>query len=127
MDVTSLRGLFTSADNTMLKRGQLTIEATMMNEEEAKILQIQLPAAAFYLEHLFYDFGNRPISWGWFIFHSGHLRFLHTSGYHRIKTRNDSMNDFNEMIHDKRALLVLHVANLDEDEACLWLELDPNR
>jgi DNA-binding GntR family transcriptional regulator len=75
MDVTSLRGLFTSVDNTMLKRGQLTIEATMMNEEEAKILQIQLPAAAFYLEHLFYDFGNRPISWGWFIFHSGYLRF----------------------------------------------------
>ena len=47
----------------------------MMNEEEAKILHIQLPAAAFYLEHLFYDFENRPISWGWFIFHSDHLRF----------------------------------------------------
>jgi DNA-binding GntR family transcriptional regulator len=75
MDVTSLQGLFTCADNSMLKRGQLTIEATMMNEEEAKILHIQLPAAAFYLEHLFYDFENRPISWGWFIFHSDHLRF----------------------------------------------------
>ncbi len=75
MDVTSLRGLFTSAENTMLKRGQLTIEATMMNEEEAKILQTPLPAAAFYLEHLFYDFENRPISWGWFIFRSDRLRF----------------------------------------------------
>lgn len=75
MDVTSLRGLFTSAENTMLKRGQLTIEATMMNEEEAKILQTPLPAAAFYLEHLFYDFENRPISWGWFIFRSDHVLF----------------------------------------------------
>ena len=75
MDVTSLQGLFTSADNCMLKRGELTIEATMMNEEEAKILQTQLPAAAFYLEHLFYDFENCPISWGWFIFHSDHLHF----------------------------------------------------
>jgi DNA-binding GntR family transcriptional regulator len=75
MDVTSLQGLFTSADNSMLKRGELTIEATMMNEEEAKILQTQLPAAAFYLEHLFYDFENCPISWGWFIFHSDHLHF----------------------------------------------------
>ena len=75
MDVTSLQGLFTSAGNSMLKRGQLTIEATMMNEEEANILQTQLPAAAFYLEHLFYDFENRPISWGWFIFRSDHLRF----------------------------------------------------
>ncbi len=75
MDVTSLRGLFTSAENTMLKRGQLTIESTIMNEEEAKILQTPSPAAAFYLEHLFYDFEDRPISWGWFIFRSDHLRF----------------------------------------------------
>jgi DNA-binding GntR family transcriptional regulator len=75
MDVTSLRGLFTSGENTLLKRGQLTIEATMMNEEEANILQTPLPAAAFYLEHLFYDFKNRPISWGWFIFRSDNLRF----------------------------------------------------
>lgn len=75
MDVTSLRGLFTSEENAMLKQGQLMIEATMMNEEEAKILQTPFPAAAFYLEHLFYDFENRPISWGWFIFRSDHLRF----------------------------------------------------
>ena len=75
MDVTSLQGLFTSADNTLIKRGQLTIEATLMNEEEADILQTPLPAAAFYLEHLFYDFKNCPISWGWFIFRSDHLRF----------------------------------------------------
>ena len=75
MDVTSLQGLFTSADSTILKRGQLTIEATMMNEEEAKTLQTPLPAAAFYLEHLFFDFENRPISWGWFIFRSDQLRF----------------------------------------------------
>jgi len=82
MDVTSLQGLFTSAENSMLKRGQLTIEATMMNEEEAKILQTPLPAAAFYLGHLFYDFENRPISWGWFIFRSDHLRFHTQVGIH---------------------------------------------
>ena len=75
MDVTSLQGLFTSADSMILKRGQLTIDATLMNEEEAKILQSPLPAAAFYLEHLFYDFENCPISWGWFIFRSDHLHF----------------------------------------------------
>ena len=75
MDATSLQGLFTRVDNHMLKRGQLSIEATLMNEEEAKILQSALPAAAFYLEHLFYDFEDKPISWGWFIFQSDHLRF----------------------------------------------------
>lgn len=75
MDVTSLQGLFANANNHLLKRGQLTIEATLMNEEEAHILQADLPMAAFYLEHLFYDFDERPISWGWFIFRSDHLRF----------------------------------------------------
>lgn len=75
MDVTSLHGLFSNVVNHSLKRGQLTIEATLMNEEEANILLANLPTAAFYLEHLFYDFEERPLSWGWFIFRSDHLRF----------------------------------------------------
>jgi GntR family transcriptional regulator len=75
MDVTSLQGLFTDSNNTLLKYGELTISATLMNEEEGKILETQLPAAAFYLGHLFYDFNNRPISWGWFIFRNDQLHF----------------------------------------------------
>jgi DNA-binding GntR family transcriptional regulator len=75
IDVTSLQGLFANADNTLLKRGELTIESTLMNEEEARVLNNALPAAAFLLEHLFYDFEDRPVSWGWFIFRSDHLHF----------------------------------------------------
>ncbi|MCB8944483.1 MAG: GntR family transcriptional regulator [Ardenticatenaceae bacterium] len=75
MDVTSLQGLFANTGTNTLKRGQLTIESILMNEEEGKILQTSLPTAAFLLEHLFYDFDERPISWGWFIFRSDHLRF----------------------------------------------------
>lgn len=75
MDVTSLQGLFAYADNSLLKRGQLNIEATLMNAEEAELLQSPFPAAAFFLEHIFYDFDDCPISWGWFIFRSDHLRF----------------------------------------------------
>jgi len=75
LDVTSLQGLFANADNTILKRGQLTIETTLMNEEESEILETPLPAAAFYLAHVFYDFNNCPISWGWFIFRGDQLRF----------------------------------------------------
>ena len=75
MDVTSLQGLFANADNSLLKRGQLNIEAALMNVEEAELLGSSYPAAAFFLEHIFYDFDDRPISWGWFIFRSDHLRF----------------------------------------------------
>jgi DNA-binding GntR family transcriptional regulator len=73
MDVTSLQGLFANANNTLLKCGQLNIAATLMNAEEAELLKKSLPAAAFFLEHVFYDFENRPISWGWFIIPSDRL------------------------------------------------------
>lgn len=75
LDVTSLQGLLTHGRSQMVKRGELSMEATMLNEEEARILQAGRPAAAFYLEHIFYDFEERPISWGWFIFTSDRLRF----------------------------------------------------
>lgn len=75
MDVTSLQGLFANGDNTLLKHGQLTIETTLVNAEEAELLKKNLPAAAFYLEHLFYDYENHPISWGWFIIPGDCLHF----------------------------------------------------
>jgi GntR family transcriptional regulator len=75
IDVTSLKGLFANVDNTLLKSGQLNIETTLLNEEEASLLQSPLPASAFYLEHVFYDFDDKPISWGWFIFKNDQLHF----------------------------------------------------
>ena len=80
MDVTSLQGLFTGGINTLLKCGQLSIEATLMREEEAALLMKALPAAAFYLEHVFIDFDNRPISWGWFVIPSERLHFTASVG-----------------------------------------------
>lgn len=79
MGVTSLQGLFDNANSTLLRRGELTIEAGLMNEEEARVLQTSLPSAALYLEHLFHDF-DRPISWGWFVVRSDHLRFTSNMG-----------------------------------------------
>lgn len=75
MDVTSLQGLFTNSSNSLLKCGDLIIEAALLNAEEAEILKKPLPAAAFYLEHTFYGFDNRPISWGWFIIPGDRLHF----------------------------------------------------
>ena len=80
MDVTSLQGLFANVSNSLLKWGQLVIEATLLSAEEAELLRKPLPAAGFYLEHLFYDFDNRPLSWGWFIIPGDRLRFAATLG-----------------------------------------------
>lgn len=75
MEVTALQGLFDGTGSAILKRGKLNIEACLLNEDEVRLLQTCLPAAALYLEHLFYDFDDRPVSWGWFICHSDYLHF----------------------------------------------------
>ncbi len=75
MEVTSLQGLFEGAGGSILKHGELTIETTVMDEEERRVLQLPTTSAAFCLEHVFYDLDDRPISWGWFICRGDRLRF----------------------------------------------------
>ena len=75
MEVTALQHLFNGSGHTILKRGELAIEAAMLTDEEARLLGGQLPMAAMCLEHLFFDFDDKPISWGWFIGRSDRLRF----------------------------------------------------
>jgi GntR family transcriptional regulator len=75
LEVTALQRLFNGTGETILKRGEIHLEATLLNDEEARILQAPRPMAAFCFEHLFYDFDDKPISWGWFIGRSDHLRF----------------------------------------------------
>ena len=79
-EVTALRGLFDGTGSAMLKRGELNIEACMLNDHEARLLHKTLPVAAFNLEHVFYDFDDRPVSWGWFICPSDYLKFSTSVG-----------------------------------------------
>lgn len=75
LEVTTLRGLFDGNGQTGLKRGELSIQATVLNEEEAPLLRATLGLPAFRIEHIFYDFDDRPTSWGWFICRGDRLRF----------------------------------------------------
>ena len=75
MEVTALQGLFAGSSSSLLKHGKLSIEVCLLNRDEANLLQTSSPGAAFCLEHLFYDFNDRPVSWGWFICRSDYLRF----------------------------------------------------
>ena len=75
LEIVSLKGLFTGDEETNLKGGQLTIEATTINEKEAELLQAALGEPAFRLEHTFKDFQNTPLIWGWFICRGKDLRF----------------------------------------------------
>jgi DNA-binding GntR family transcriptional regulator len=80
LEVTALYGLFSSGGESTLKRGDLTINVTVLAEEEAGVLHSQVGAAAFCLEHIFYDFGDRPVSWGWFVCPGDRLCFTTTVG-----------------------------------------------
>jgi GntR family transcriptional regulator len=80
MEVTALRGLFDGGGGSDLKWGDLTVEATVLTEEEADLLHSEVGIPAFRLEHIFYDFDDRPVSWGWFICSGDRLRFNATIG-----------------------------------------------
>jgi len=67
LQITSLEGLFRGQNGQGLRRGDLTVEAVVLTEEEADILQCPAGSPAFCLEHIFYDFENRPVAWGRFI------------------------------------------------------------
>lgn len=49
------------------KRGALHLLPTRLNEREAELLELKKNATAFKLEHLFYDFDDKPAAFGWFI------------------------------------------------------------
>jgi len=80
MEATTLRGLFSGGGGSDLKRGDLTIETTLLTEEEAALLQSETGVPAFRLEHIFYDFDDQPVSWGWFICSGDRLRFTANIG-----------------------------------------------
>ncbi len=80
MGITSLRGLFDGKGETVLQRGQLAIQATVLTEGEARLLNTPAAGAAFRIEHTFYDFDEQPVSWGWFIIPGTLLQFNATVG-----------------------------------------------
>jgi len=82
LEVTSLGGLFEGKGNSFIKRSMLSVEVTVLKIEEARLLQAPVGTAAFNLEHLFYDFEDRPVSWGWFICPGANLRFTTMVGAH---------------------------------------------
>ncbi len=77
LEVTELKGLFQGSGSSLIKQGDLYLESTLLDAEESNLLHVRAPAAGMVLEHIFYDFDDHPISWGWFVCASMRLR-LHT-------------------------------------------------
>ena len=80
LEATSLEGLFQGRGDTALKSGYLSVQAAILQEEEARLLETEAGAAAFCLEHTFHDFDDRPVSWGWFICRGDRFKFTAVVG-----------------------------------------------
>ncbi len=75
MEVTALKGLFTGDKQSGLKKGRVSINAALLSTQEAEWFEASPGAPAIRLEHLFYDFSDMPVSWGWFVCNSKQVNF----------------------------------------------------
>jgi GntR family transcriptional regulator len=67
LDTEVLTGLFFEGGGSSFMKGELKLLPTSFDAKEADILGTQPGQNAFKLEHIFYDFTNRPAAFGWFI------------------------------------------------------------
>ena len=74
MEVISFNGIFQGMMNSSLKHSNLSIEPILLNSEEAALLKAPSASAAFLLEHISFDFQEKPVSWGWFVCPGDHFR-----------------------------------------------------
>jgi len=81
LGVTALRDLFEGNGQVGPKRGRLTLIATTLRPTEAGHLQTAVGEAAFLLEHHFFGFDDRPLSWGVFVCRADQLTFETTVGF----------------------------------------------
>jgi GntR family transcriptional regulator len=80
LEVTSLEGLIRGNGQSMVRSGNVTIEAVTLHDEEAQLLQAPPQSPAFLVEHLFRGFDDCPVSWGWFVWRADHIKFTATVG-----------------------------------------------
>jgi len=75
LGVTALRDLFEGGAGIGPKRGELVIHASVLTAEEARHVERPAGSAALVLEHLFYGYDDRPMSWGRFVCRGDLLQF----------------------------------------------------
>lgn len=80
LEITSLHGLFSCTGGTIFKRGEMSITAIVLNQEEGRLLHAPEMLPAFRFEHIFYDFSEKPVSWGRFICRGDRFRFTASVG-----------------------------------------------
>jgi DNA-binding GntR family transcriptional regulator len=80
LGVTSLNDLFSGNSGSGVKFGRLTLHASALTKSEAGYLGENAGTLAWVVEHLFFDYDDRPLSWGRFVGRADRLIFSSTVG-----------------------------------------------
>lgn len=67
LDTVVLTGLIFQEGYSNFKRGVLRLLPTQLEAKEAELLDMDQGESAFKLEHLFFDFDDKPAAFGWFL------------------------------------------------------------
>ena len=67
LDTAVLTSLIFQEGYSNFKKGELRLLPVTLDQREARLLEMELGQPAFKLEHLFYDFSDRPTAFGWFL------------------------------------------------------------
>lgn len=67
LDTVVLTGLIFQEGYSNFKRGLLRLLPTQLDSREARLLDLNEGDSAFKLEHLFFDFEDKPAAFGWFL------------------------------------------------------------
>ena len=80
MNVASLKGLFSGGNISDLKWGKLSVAAAVLADKEAGLLKVAAGNPALHVEHIFFDYNDKPASWGVFICRGDRFHFTATVG-----------------------------------------------
>lgn len=75
MEVTSLSGLFSGNGHTEFKKGEMSLSTAVVVHEDSELLEIAENSDVFKIEHLFYDFSDKAVSFGVFLCRSDLIKF----------------------------------------------------
>lgn len=67
LDTVVLTSLIFQEGYSNFKKGELRLLPTNLDAREARLLELPEGSSVFKLEHLFYDFSDRPAAFGWFL------------------------------------------------------------
>ncbi|ATW24773.1 GntR family transcriptional regulator [Candidatus Formimonas warabiya] len=79
----SLSNLVSSQSSLFPAMSEKVLKVSAVNQEEAKLLNVELNSPVFLVEQIVFDIDERPIGWGKSIFRGDRYKLTNFSGWHK--------------------------------------------